>query len=49
MRGEVCGVGVRRGVAWGVRSQVVGLATSRDAREGTGARALPARTRAFPA
>ena len=24
-----CGVGVRRGVAWGVRSQVVGMATSR--------------------
>ena len=29
----VCGVGVRRGVAWGVRSQVVGMATSRGARE----------------
>ena len=25
----VCGVGVRRGVAWGVRSQVVGMAASR--------------------
>ena len=34
----VCGVGVRRGVAWGVRSQVVGMATSRGAREETGAR-----------
>ena len=32
----VCGVGVRRGVAWGVRSQVVGMATSRGAREETG-------------
>ena len=30
MRGcVVCGDGVRRGVAWGVRSQVVGMATSR--------------------
>ena len=30
MRGcVVCGVGVRRGVAWGVRSQVVGMAASR--------------------
>ena len=39
MRGcVVCGVGVRRGVAWGVRSQVVGMATSRGAREETGAR-----------
>ena len=38
MRGEACGVGVRRGVAWGVRSQVVGMATSRGAREETGAR-----------
>ena len=34
----VCGVGVRRGVAWGVRSQVVGMTTSRGAREETGAR-----------
>ena len=25
----VCGDGVRRGVAWGVRSQVVGMAASR--------------------
>ena len=33
-----CGVGVRRGVAWGVSSQVVGMATSRGAREETGAR-----------
>ena len=32
MRGEVCGVGVRRGVARGVRSQGVGMATSRGAR-----------------
>ena len=32
----VCGVGVRRGVAWGVRSQVVGMATSRGARDETG-------------
>ena len=32
MCGLVCGVGVRRGVAWGVRSQVFG------AREETGAR-----------
>ena len=32
----VCGVGVRRGVAWCVRSQVVGMATSRGARDETG-------------
>ena len=38
MCGLVCGVGVRRGVAWGVRSQVVGMTTSRGAREETGAR-----------
>ena len=43
----VCGVGVRRGVAWGVRSQVVGMATSRGAREETGARTR--RVRAFSA
>ena len=41
----VCGVGVRRGVAWGVRSQVVGMAASRfRARAGvSGARASGAR------
>ena len=38
MGGEACGVGVRRGVARGVRSQVVGMATSHGAREETGAR-----------
>ena len=31
VRGEACGVGVRRGVARGVRSQVVGMATPRGA------------------
>ena len=39
------GVGVRRGFAWCVRSQVVGIATRRGARDETGARpahALPA-------
>ena len=43
----VCGVGVRRGVAWCVRSQVVGMATWRGAREETGARTR--RVRAFSA
>ena len=43
----LCGVGVRRGVAWGVRSQVVGMATSRGARDETGARTR--RVRALPA
>ena len=43
----VCGVGVRRGVAWCVRSQVVGMATWRGAREETGARTR--RVRARPA
>ena len=47
MRGEACGVGVRRGVAWGVRSQVVGMATSRGARDETGERTR--RVRALPA
>ena len=32
----VCGVGVRRGVAGDVRSQVVGMVTSRGARDETG-------------
>ena len=41
----VCGVGVRRGVARGVRSQGVGMATSRGARTRrvSGARASGAR------
>ena len=34
----MCGVGVRRGFAWCVRSQVVGIATRRGARDETGAR-----------
>ena len=34
----MCGVGVRRGFAWCVRSQVVGMATRRGARDETGAR-----------
>ena len=38
---RVCGVGVRRGVAWGVRSQVVGMATSRGARDETGGAHAP--------
>jgi len=48
----VCGVGVRRGVAWGVRSQVVGMAASRFRRTRF-RRAFPAHAlrfrRAFPA
>ena len=47
----VCGVGVRRGVARGIRSQVVGMATSR--RVAFSAHAFPAHAlrfrRAFPA
>ena len=43
-RAWVCGacvVSVRRGVAWGVRSQVVGMATSRGARDETGGAHAP--------
>jgi hypothetical protein len=43
---SVCGVGVRRGVARGVRSQGVGMATSRGV--AFSAPAFPARARAFP-
>ena len=39
----VFGVGVRRGFAWCVRSQVVGMATRRGARDETGARTHRAR------